>query len=325
MSHDQDFIGQTRGITPTAPVQWRRFEGTMGVFWEAEATRSAQGYYLSNHPRISVFFNDMSPVSLSNDAKLPVTAPCGAASPTARDAGGSARTGRPMARVIFVPAGLPMWTLFTADHAFSHVDLHLRRDRLLKLLAPALGRPAALAVLGRQAESDATPAIEALARLLLEEIRAPDRHALHAESLVAGIVTGFLDLGAAPPDRAEARLSPAQMRRLVACFRAGGGRSLTVSELSSAVGLSESWFSHLFKNTTGTTPLQWQLRQRVELAQALLGGSGLSLADIAGQLGFTDQAHLTKVFRRVTGETPAAWRRAHPGGAPAALGRPQGR
>jgi AraC-like DNA-binding protein len=37
----------------------------------------------------------------------------------------------------------------------------------------------------------------------------------------------------------------------------------------------------------------------------------MSIADISAQLGFSDQAHLTKVFRSITGETPAVWRRKH--------------
>jgi AraC-like DNA-binding protein len=37
----------------------------------------------------------------------------------------------------------------------------------------------------------------------------------------------------------------------------------------------------------------------------------LSIADISAQLGFSDQAHLTKVFSKLTGETPAVWRRRH--------------
>jgi len=41
----------------------------------------------------------------------------------------------------------------------------------------------------------------------------------------------------------------------------------------------------------------------------LLGESDLPVASIAAQLGFSDQAHLTKVFRQIVGETPAAWRR----------------
>ncbi|AMY68756.1 helix-turn-helix domain-containing protein [Frigidibacter mobilis] len=305
MSQDPEFVGQTEGITPVAPPQWRRLDGVMGIFWEARGARGANGYYLSNHPRISLFFNDVSSIRISNDP------------------GAARQPGRPMARVLYIPAGMPMWTRFTADHAFSHLDIHLHRDRLLKMLVPALGRSAALEVLARPVETAETRVIDTLAGLLLDEIRAPSRHPLHAETLVAGMVTGLLDLGNAEPDRAGAQLTKRQMRKLVACFRAGGGHGLSVSDMSRAVGLSESWFSHLFKNTTGTTPLQWQLRQRVELAQGLLSGSGLSVADVAGRLGFSDQAHLTKVFRHVTGETPAAWRRTHDAARPA-LDRPRG-
>ncbi|GGH44379.1 helix-turn-helix domain-containing protein [Frigidibacter albus] len=332
MNHEHEFVGQTNGITLTAPVRWQRLDGAVGVFWQAEGARGARGYYLSNHPRISVFFNDMSGVRVSNDA-VPEDTHLLASDRTAEGRGllpvaqGAAGHGRPMARVLFVPAGLPMWTLFTSGHAFSHLDIHLHPSRLVKMLSPALGKPGAIRVLGRPVECEGNQAIDALATLLTDEIRTRARHALFAESLVDSLVAGLLDIGVGArvgePDRAEPRLTRGQMRKLVTCFRARGGRRLTIAEMSAEVGLSESWFSHLFKNTTGTTPLQWQLRQRVELAQDLLGSSGLSLAEIAGRLGFTDQAHLTKVFRRVTGETPAAWRRTHPAGAPAASDPPQ--
>ena len=307
MSHDPEFIGQTSGITPSAPPLWRRLDGVLGIFWQAEGRKGAQGYYLSDHPRISVFFNDVSSIRISND-------PGKAAEPG----------GRPLARILYIPADLPLWTRFTANHVFSHLDIHIHRDRLLKMLAPALGRSAALEVIARPVETSAMGSSGALAGLLAEEIRTPTRHPLHAEALVTGIVTGLLDLQGGTQSRSGARLTKVQMRRLVTCFREGGGQALSVSDMSRAVGLSESWFSHLFKNTTGTTPLQWQLRQRVELAQSLLSDSNLSVADVAGRLGFTDQAHLTKVFRQVTGDTPAAWRRSQLS-APAALERPRGR
>lgn len=79
--------------------------------------------------------------------------------------------------------------------------------------------------------------------------------------------------------------------------------------MAAVVGLSESWFASVFKQTMGITPLQWQLAKRVELTKKLLGESDLPVASIAAQLGFADQAHLTKVFRQIVGETPAAWRR----------------
>ncbi len=81
--------------------------------------------------------------------------------------------------------------------------------------------------------------------------------------------------------------------------------------MADVVGLSESWFGTVFRQTTGMTPLQWQLSRRIEMARTLLVQTGMSIADISAQLGFSDQAHLTKVFRRMTAETPAVWRRKH--------------
>jgi AraC-like DNA-binding protein len=50
----------------------------------------------------------------------------------------------------------------------------------------------------------------------------------------------------------------------------------------------------------------------VELAAQYMLSTDGSLSDIAMRCGFTDQAHLSRHFRQVTGATPAAWRRACP-------------
>ncbi|WP_011910268.1 helix-turn-helix domain-containing protein (plasmid) [Cereibacter azotoformans] len=297
MSFHHQFVGQTEGIRARGPARWRLLDGMTSVFWEASGQRGAGGYYLSDRPRIMVFFNDVSSILMSNDS-------------------GEVRPGRPLERVLFVPSGLPMWTRFTADHSFSHLDIHFQQERLLKMLAPAVGRAQALDILARPLETGTEPLVETLARLVVDETCAPDRHPLRAESLVSALVTGVLELGeSAGPGGAEGRLTRGQMRRLVEQFHEGGGQSLSVADMAERVGLSESWFTRLFKNTTGETPLKWQLRQRVELAQDLLA-SGLSVAEVSGRLGFTDQAHLTRVFRQVTGETPGAWRRARRMGVP---------
>jgi AraC family transcriptional regulator len=87
------------------------------------------------------------------------------------------------------------------------------------------------------------------------------------------------------------------------------GRPILVANLSALVELSEAHFSRGFKLAYGQPPHAYILRRRVELAAQLMLESRDPLSEIALRCGFHDQAHLSKQFRRLTGETPAAWRR----------------
>jgi AraC family transcriptional regulator len=87
-----------------------------------------------------------------------------------------------------------------------------------------------------------------------------------------------------------------------------GGRIL-VSDLSAIVQRSQGHFSRAFKRTFGVSPHLYILRRRVERASHLMLISDDSLSDIALACGMADQAHLCKIFRQITGRTPAAWRR----------------
>lgn len=296
MSYRHQFTGLTEGIRPTAPLKWRGLDGLISAFWEAEGERGGGGYYISANPRISFFFTDVSSIRVTDRSSA------------------ARRSGRPMARAFYVPAGTPMWTSFTSPLSFSHLDIHLNPDKVVKFLAPSVGRSAALDVLRRSVELEEPRDLETLARLLVDEVTKPARHDLYAECLAGSLVAGVLDLGQKRANRADGRLTRAQMRRVVARFESGGGRRLTVAELADSIGLSESWFAHVFKNTTGLTPLQWQSRRRVDLAKGLLGECDLSISEIADRLGFSDQSHLTRVFHQIEGETPAAWRRTHRSG-----------
>ena len=292
LTYLHSMICHTEGIRATAPVKWRGLDGAVSVFWEAESQSGAHGYYLSPDPRIMVFFNDVAPtIGMTN-----------------RD-GGGAQHYRPMTRAIYVPAGVPMWTSSKSAHRFSHLDLHVHKDRLLKILAPAVGSSAAMTVLRRPVEIQDVGAIETLSGLLVNEVSNPSKHAAFAESLVGSIVTGLLDLREHDGEQANGRLTQAQMNKLIARIDDRSDCRMSVAEMAATVGLSESWFANVFKQTTGKTPLQWQLAKRIELAQKLLSESGLPVAEIATHLGFSDQAHLTKTFRQMVGETPAAWRR----------------
>ena len=75
--------------------------------------------------------------------------------------------------------------------------------------------------------------------------------------------------------------------------------------------MSQYYFSKLFKLSTGTTPHQYVMRQRVERAQELLREGPTPLAQVATHVGFETQSHFTSVFRRLSGVTPKHYRELH--------------
>ncbi len=84
-----------------------------------------------------------------------------------------------------------------------------------------------------------------------------------------------------------------------------------VADLCGLIDRSEAHFSRSFKRTFGESPHAFVIHRRLELAARYMLQTDAALSDIALRCGFTDQAHLCKHFRQSSGQTPAAWRRAH--------------
>ncbi|MBX7551352.1 AraC family transcriptional regulator [Streptomyces sp. NPDC004232] len=81
----------------------------------------------------------------------------------------------------------------------------------------------------------------------------------------------------------------------------------TLASLAADLDLSRYQLLRAFRTTMGLPPYAWLAQYRVSRARVLLE-SGLRPAEVAGLVGFADQAHLTRWFRRVLGVTPAAYR-----------------
>ncbi|MFC9929887.1 helix-turn-helix domain-containing protein [Streptomyces sp. NPDC127190] len=77
--------------------------------------------------------------------------------------------------------------------------------------------------------------------------------------------------------------------------------------LAADLGVSRYQLLRAFRTTMGIPPYAWLAQYRVNRARGLLA-AGLRPAEVAGLVGFADQAHLTRWFRRVLGATPAAYR-----------------
>ena len=121
------------------------------------------------------------------------------------------------------------------------------------------------------------------------------------------IVNSYLNATLAPVE-VTGGLPPRRLQRVLSHVRENVDKELAVGELAQVVGMSQYYFSKLFKMSTGTTPHQYVMRQRVERAQELLRETQLALVEIASQVGFETQSHFTSVFRRLTGITPKRYR-----------------
>jgi AraC family transcriptional regulator len=115
---------------------------------------------------------------------------------------------------------------------------------------------------------------------------------------------------AAPPKPIRGGLAPWQVRRVTTHIETNLDAAITTKDLAALARLSLFHFCRAFRDSFGESPHGYVTRRRVERAQGLMLTTNESLGQIAADCGFTDQAHLSKLFRRFVGESPGVWRRA---------------
>jgi AraC-like DNA-binding protein len=84
---------------------------------------------------------------------------------------------------------------------------------------------------------------------------------------------------------------------------------LDVQTLAATACCSPAHFSRIFAATFGTPPHRYLLQRRIERAKQLLSTTELTVLEVAADVGFASAASFSTAFRRVTGTTPAAYRR----------------
>jgi AraC family transcriptional regulator len=103
-------------------------------------------------------------------------------------------------------------------------------------------------------------------------------------------------------------LGSARLRRIKEFVHAKIEDDLTLCEMAQAVELSTAYFSRMFRKSTGESPHQFLLRQRVERAKEMLRSANARVMDVAVACGFKSQQHFAQVFRHVCGASPTDYR-----------------
>lgn len=219
-------------------------------------------------------------------------------------------------------AGAGAFTLFNAETRIrvNQVDCRDARRLLLPLDLTALEHQGLaqedLPVNLRQAVEFHDPSLAAVLRAMLREVRLGCPNGpLYAESLSCGVLAHLIRSRGQAPVRERGTLTEWQWSRLNELIAEKPMSELTLTALSTSVGMSKSQFVRIFRKSTGTSPHQFIVHKQLEVARGLMRSSNAALVDVVAQAGFASQSHFTRLFRDTYGITPGEFRRKKSGGA----------
>jgi AraC family transcriptional regulator len=182
--------------------------------------------------------------------------------------------------------------------AFLDRSLFGRLDR-------ELGRP--LVISGNEALR------RGLAELSREAAAPDDAFGLFAEGWALQAIARLSRLAGGRPAKrkiSHGGLSVANLRRVQDYIRSTHPATVTLAELSRVAGLSRRHFVRAFGESVGNTPLGYVRTLRIEEAKRRLSQGSQSITEVALDCGFSHAQHFATAFRRATGLTPSAFRRA---------------
>jgi AraC family transcriptional regulator len=207
---------------------------------------------------------------------------------------------------VWVPARHTVWgfsetAYFVREVRFTFDAAHLP-DLLEDDFDHALARDPLLLLY----DSRVTQCANLLSGACIEPV---DGDRLYGESLTTALFAAFFSARRkkhAPG--VGSGLASWQLRRSKEYMRAHLAEDISLAELAKITKLSQSQFARAFRDSTGLPPYRYILRSRIERAEGMLATTSRSISEIAANVGFADQSHFTKAFRRFVGATPKRWR-----------------
>jgi len=178
------------------------------------------------------------------------------------------------------------------DHLFIHFNLGFRFDRL---------HPG---IYSYKTEGAPGELLENLRSSLISEHRALSvRQNLWIHALILLLVSRI------PEDDWKGIDTDRRVLRVIDYIEQHPHESLSNNRLAPLANMAVTSFLRLFKASTGSPLQQFVQAKRIEKALVMMHNPSLSIEQIAGECGFSDRQHFSKVFKRVVNRSPAQYRR----------------
>lgn len=159
---------------------------------------------------------------------------------------------------------------------------------------------------------DRDPQVEHIGRLFRDEMQTQGLGGqLYCESLANSLAIHILRNYCTDPPRlgdCGKGLSRDRLRHVLEVIHSSLDQTLRLETLAAEVNLDVYYFSRLFRQSTGISPYQYVLQQRVKKAKSLLKQHGLTITEVAMECGFNDPSHLARHFRKIVGVSPRVYR-----------------
>jgi AraC family transcriptional regulator len=218
----------------------------------------------------------------------------------------------PPGGMFMMPGGMDFGV--RVDATLQSLHLYLRRAVLEEVAGDLVGGdPAHVEILSRFGDSD--PLIERLMLGVRDVLYDDDPSATVyvdylARAIIARLIRRHSSVALARgPATASTRNGSRQIGNAIDFMEANLEHSLDLPKIAEATGLSPSHFARRFRSMVGVAPHQYLMQIRIDRAKRLLSETDRGIAEIAFACGFANQEHLTRLFKRSCGLTPAGFRK----------------
>ena len=113
-----------------------------------------------------------------------------------------------------------------------------------------------------------------------------------------------------PDEDGSARSGEESVRLAIRYMKEHYMENIDISALADDLGFHSSYLTRLFGKYAGVTPLKYLTGIRIQEAQRLLLDTDLPICEVGERVGYPDQFHFSKTFRKATGMNPSAYRKA---------------
>lgn len=207
---------------------------------------------------------------------------------------------------LLVPAEQLSYWCCPGGQAVQELNIYLQQKLVEQVAEASEIKTARVNLVNHFGQQDLN--LQQIAMLLLSEVKSGGMMGrLYVESLSQALIIHLLrhyseDAPIIAPENRS--LTHIQLQQAIDYIHTHLDRDLSLVELANVINISPTYFANLFKQAMKISPHQYVIQQRVEQAKVMLSKTDLAIADIALQVGFSSQSHLTQQFKRITGMTP---------------------